>query len=146
MATIYHKVGIKSSVENVYHALTTDEGLSGWWSSTTDGAGDIGSIINFRFNEILVQFQVLELEHNKKVLWKHHAEMPEAWMPTHVSFELEVTEEQVFVHFKQFDWEEQTPFYAHCNLKWAVFLLSLKDFLEKGQGQPFPNDVQIDHS
>ncbi|NVK22562.1 MAG: SRPBCC domain-containing protein [Kangiellaceae bacterium] len=145
MATIYHKVGVKASTDAIYEALTTDQGLSGWWTSTTDGAGDVGSIINFRFNEIVVQFEVAELVPNKKVVWKHHADMPEAWTPTHVSFELEQTDEQVFIHFKQYDWEEETPFFAHCNLKWAVFLLSLKDLLEKGQGQPFPNDVQIDH-
>ena len=31
------------------------------------------------------------------------------------------------------------------NLKWAVFLMSLKDVIETGTGNPFPNDIHIDH-
>lgn len=38
MVDILHKVGIKSSSPNdVYKALTTIEGLSGWWTSDTRG-------------------------------------------------------------------------------------------------------------
>lgn len=146
MATIYHKVGIKASPEVIYQALTTDKGLSGWWTSTTEGAGDVRSIIDFKFNETVVQFRVKELIQNKKVVWKHLGEMPPEWADTEISFGFELTDEQVLLHMKHSNWQDQTPFYAHCNLKWATFLLSLKDLLEKGQGKPFPNDVQIDHT
>jgi len=30
-------------------------------------------------------------------------------------------------------------------MKWATFLLSLKDFVETGQGKPSPADVKIDN-
>jgi hypothetical protein len=29
-------------------------------------------------------------------------------------------------------------------MKWATFMLSLRDYLETGKGRPFPNDIQID--
>jgi hypothetical protein len=29
-------------------------------------------------------------------------------------------------------------------MKWATFMLSLKDLVEKGQGRPSPRDVKID--
>jgi hypothetical protein len=31
----------------------------------------------------------------------------------------------------------------HCGTKWAVFLMSLKQFVETGSGSPNPRDVQI---
>ncbi len=31
----------------------------------------------------------------------------------------------------------------HCSTKWAMFLMSLKAFVETGRGAPFPNDVHI---
>ncbi len=31
----------------------------------------------------------------------------------------------------------------HCSTKWAVFLMSLKDLLEKSDGRPAPRDVKI---
>jgi hypothetical protein len=36
--------------------------------------------------------------------------------------------------------------FTHCSAKWAVFLLSLKEILETGQGKASPNDILIDHS
>jgi uncharacterized protein YndB with AHSA1/START domain len=32
MANIVHRVGIKASSEAVYAALTTQDGLAGWWT------------------------------------------------------------------------------------------------------------------
>ncbi|WP_315983248.1 hypothetical protein [Aliamphritea spongicola] len=50
------------------------------------------------------------------------------------------------VRFRHANWEEATDFMAHCTTKWAVFLLSLKALIETGTGQPFPDDIHIDHS
>jgi len=34
-------------------------------------------------------------------------------------------------------------FMHHCSTKWATFLLSLRDVLEKSSGHPAPHDVKI---
>jgi hypothetical protein len=34
---------------------------------------------------------------------------------------------------------------AHCSMKWATFLLSLRELLETGAGKPSPNDLKIDN-
>jgi len=47
MVDIIHRVGISGSVSEVYNGLTTNEGLSQWWTSDTTGAGNVGSIIKF---------------------------------------------------------------------------------------------------
>ena len=50
MPDILHKVGIKSpSMNDVYTALATVEGLSRWWTSDTRGDSKVGSVIQFRF-------------------------------------------------------------------------------------------------
>jgi hypothetical protein len=50
MVDILHKVGIKSSSQDdAYKALTTLDGLSGWWTNTTLGEGKIGGVLQFRF-------------------------------------------------------------------------------------------------
>jgi hypothetical protein len=40
-------------------------------------------------------------------------------------------------------WPEPVEFMDHCSTKWAVFLMSLKQFVETGSGSPNPRDVQI---
>jgi len=146
MTNINHRVGIDASPENIYRALTTTDGLASWWTNDTSGAGSVGSIIEFRFNGGGPDFEVTELIPNKVVRWRHSGSMPEAWMGTEILFRLETEENQTFISFTHSNWKESTDFMAHCSTKWAVFLLSLKDVLEKGIGKPFPNDIPIDHS
>ena len=52
MPDIIHRVGIACPANEVYKALTTDQGLSTWWTNDTTGAGDVGSVICFRFNGV----------------------------------------------------------------------------------------------
>ena len=146
MVNINHRIGIKASPEKIYEALTTDDGLKKWWTNDISGAGMVGSTIKFRFNGGGPDFTVKKLIPNKIVCWKHSGNMPEPWIKTEVLFQLEAEDNQTFVRFTHSNWNETTDFMAHCNTKWAVFLLSLKDALETGKGTPFPNDIPIDHS
>ena len=146
MAEINHRVGIAAAASEVYKALTTDEGLSTWWTTDTTGAGNTGSIISFRFNGGGPDFEVVELQPDTLVRWRHSGEMPDDWMGTEVSFELSNNGTQTFVRFKHSNWKEASDFMAHCSTKWAMFLLSLKEAIETGSGRPFPNDIHIDHS
>lgn len=148
MAEINHRVGIKGTAQQIYAALTQDALLSKWWTTDTSGAGSVGSIIKFRFNGHGPDCEVIRLEPNKMVKWKciGGENQPEAWQETEIVFTLTNSDKQTFIHFKHANWQESNDFMAHCCTKWAVFLLSLKDFIETGIGKPFPNDIQIDHT
>ncbi|MGX5819247.1 SRPBCC family protein [Chitinophaga lutea] len=146
MADILHRVGIKaSSVDAVYQALTTRDGLAGWWTTNTTGEGDkTGNVIQFRFGAGGFDMRVKTLKTNELVEWKL-AEGPEEWMPTTVRFELAQDGEYVIVLFKHLDWKEPIEFMHHCSTKWAVFLMSLKALVETGTGNPDPIDIKIDN-
>ncbi|MCU7846788.1 MAG: SRPBCC domain-containing protein [Candidatus Thiodiazotropha sp. (ex Lucinoma kastoroae)] len=145
MHQIIHRVGIAVPCSEVYNALTTDKGLSQWWTTDTAGAGDVGSIIKFRFGGGGPDFAVAELHTDNLVRWKHSGKEPTPWMGTEISFQLQDGGAQTIVLFKHSNWQEPTDFMGHCSTKWAVFLLSLKDALETGKGRPFPDDIHIDH-
>ena len=144
MSEIKHRVGIRSSAHDIYQLLTTDAGLSQWWTSDTHGAGDVGSIIAFRFGGGGPDFEVIELVADRKVVWRHSGEMPPDWIGSEISFELEETEIQTFVNFSHYNWKQSDDFLAHCSTKWGVFMMSMKSCIETGKGQAYPSDVQID--
>ncbi len=146
MQEIIHRIGIACSPQEVFKALTTDDGLSRWWTTDTSGAGGVGAIIRFRFNGAGPDFEVIEQQQDTLVRWKHSGEMPGSWVGTEISFQLSKDEKQTYVLFVHSGWKEQTDFMGHCSTKWAIFLISLKDALETGTGKPFPNDIQIDHN
>lgn len=88
MVDILHKVGIKSSSpDDAYRALTTLEGLSGWWTNDTQGEGKVGGVIQFRFGAGGIDMKVLELDPNKRVLWQV-VDGPAEWIGTTVGFDL----------------------------------------------------------
>jgi len=120
--------------------------LKNWWTNDVTGAGPVGSLIKFRFGAGGPDFTVSELVTNKLVRWQQEESMPDAWNGTEICFELDESENQIFLNFSHSNWQELNDFMAHCSTKWAVFLLSLKDAVESNQGKPFPNDTQIDHN
>jgi len=68
---------------------------------------------------------------------------PEEWMKTEVTFELKRKQGLTFVLFTHAKWKKPVEFMRHCSTKWAVYLLSLKDLVEKGKGRPSPHDIKI---
>jgi uncharacterized protein YndB with AHSA1/START domain len=141
---ILHKVGIKSStVADVYKALTTIEGLSGWWTTNTQGDTEVGGVIHFRFDAGSIDMKVLELHPAKRVLWQV-VDGPREWIGTTVTWDLKQEGDWTIVLFKHQGWKEPVEFMHHCSTKWGVFLISLKSLLETGKGAPHPNDVKLD--
>ncbi len=143
MPDILHRVGIKSSLDQVYKALATREGLAGWWTNNTQGESKVGGVLQFRFGALGgFDMKVLELDPTKRVLWQV-MEGPEEWIGTKVSFELKQDGDFTIVLFKHQGWKEPVEFMHHCSTKWGLFLMSLKSLLETGKGDPSPNDIQI---
>ena len=143
MVDILHRIGVESSTPvAVYEALTTIDGLSGWWTSDTTGDTDIDGVIRFRFGPGDINMKVRELVPAKHVLWEVVDE-PEEWVGTTVSFDLRQDGDFVIVLFEHRGWTEPTEFMHHCSTKWASYLLSLKALLETGTGAPAPHDAQI---
>jgi uncharacterized protein YndB with AHSA1/START domain len=148
MVDILHKVGIKSSpVHEVYKALTTLEGLSAWWTSDTQGEGqgdsNVGGVLLFRFGGGGFDMRVLELDPDRRVLWKV-VDGPQEWIGTKIDWELRQEGDWTIILFKHQGWKEPVEFMHHCGTKWGVFLLSLKSLLETGKGTPWPNEIKLD--
>ncbi|MEP7157612.1 MAG: SRPBCC domain-containing protein [Betaproteobacteria bacterium] len=147
MLDILHKIGFKSSQENVYKALTTHEGLAGWWTNDTQGESKVGATIPFRFKlkDAAGGFdmKVRELKPDTRVLWEV-VDGPPEWLGTTISWDLRQEGDWAILVFKHAGWREAVEFMHHCSTKWATFLLSLKAYVETGKGSPNPRDFKLD--
>ena len=144
MFNILHRVGIKAPVADVYAALTTIDGLAGWWASETTGDAGNSGIIQFRFVAGGFDMKVVDLQPAKRVAWEV-VDGPEEWVGTEVVWNLAQDGEYTIVLFEHRGWREPVEFMHHCSTKWALFLMSLKDLVETGIGAPDPRDVKIDN-
>jgi uncharacterized protein YndB with AHSA1/START domain len=143
MVDILHRIGVEgSSTDAVYEALTTIEGLAGWWATDTSGDPSLDGVIAFRFAPGGFDMAVRELVPGKLVRWEV-VDGPDEWIGTEIAFELHQEGDFAIVLFEHRGWREPVEFMYHCSTKWAMFLMSLKELLETGTGRPEPDDVKV---
>lgn len=150
MADILHRIGIKAKPGEVYQRLATVAGVAGWWTKETTGSAVVGGTLTFTFRSAdgavigEMKGKVTQLTPDKKMVWRITAG-PEEWIGTDITFDLAEADGQTIVIFGHRNWKKPAEFMAHCSMKWATFLLSLKDLVEKGKGKPAPDDLKIDN-
>lgn len=150
MTDITHRIGITSPATQVYEALTSLDGLSQWWTEEVLGDGRIGGRIEFCFRSETgdvkgkMVMEVQELNAHKDVRWRC-VEGPAEWVGTDITFQLSQQDSQTIVLFGHRNWREEVEFTSHCSMKWATFLLSLREYVETGKGKAAPHDLKIDN-
>jgi uncharacterized protein YndB with AHSA1/START domain len=142
MPDILHRVGIRSSAAKVFDALATLDGLSHWWIIGTTGDPAIGGTIHFDPAGGGFDMRVLESRPGEVVRWKCTGG-PQEWIGTELTFHLRQEKDQTVVLFTHAGWRDPMEFMHHCSTKWATFLLSLRNWVERSEGRPHPYDLKI---
>ena len=80
MVDILHRVGVEAATPAaVYDALTTVEGLAGWWTDDTTGSPHVGGVLRFRFPVGGFDMEVVALEPSERRQDVHAAARACAW-------------------------------------------------------------------
>lgn len=136
--SICHRLRIDVPVETVFNAVTTQEGLSAWWTPDTKARPEVGSMLRFGFGpDYFKELRVEELHHYDKVKWLC-LKAQEEWIGTTISFDMEPHPKGTVLNFHHDNWKAYTHEFAGCSYAWALFLRSLKLLCETGKGLPYP--------
>ena len=167
MPNIRHELLIGAKAEKVYGAITTQEGLSAWWTPGTIARPERDSIARFAFGPVYFkEMRITELVPYTRVSWICETGAAE-WIGTTISFELQpgdretllkahpeladqIQQQQTFstdtvLSLRHDNWKDYTPMFAECNYTWGRFLRSLKAWCETGSGRPWPHQHSMDH-
>jgi len=166
MPSIRHEVLIGAPAETVYHALTSQHGLAGWWTPDVSATADLGSVARFGFGpSYYKEMRITELLAGRLVQWTC-IEGADEWKGTAISFELRPGTKQTLsitrpeladqlrqstsqdggtlLIFRHDKWRADTPMLAECSYTWARFLGSLKSLCEVGTGRPWPHQHEAE--
>lgn len=137
MAEILHLLNIKTTdTSKVFNAITTQKGLSNWWTTETQASPEVNSIASFRFlPDYHNEMKVTKLEKNKRVEWLCITGDPQ-WVGTKFIFNIEPEKDSINLRFSHTDWRETTDLFAVCNYHWGLYMKSLKTYIETGKGNP----------
>jgi len=140
-AHIRHIITIECPTDIVYNALTTKQGIQGWWTVDTVIESKVGTTVEFIFGDRYHnKMKITDLQPNRRVAWYCNQGDPE-WIGTDFTFHLEDQGEQTLLRFGQNNWRAPTDFYAYCHFQWGQYMISLKNYCETGTGKPFrPQD------
>ncbi len=140
MHSILHRLVIETEPKKLVAAFLEPSQLSAWWTKAQGNDGHITFVFGPE-GEHKVVMKILEV-HDDCVRWQC---VEGSWVDTG-EFEFKISEDErgTVLHFAHHGWQENGDFFQHCNSKWGYFLVtSLKNYLEKGEGAPHPNDPSI---
>lgn len=138
--SIKHLFHIDASLQNVFEALSTIEGLSNWWTTQTEGKAEKGGTIQFDFGTYTgPKMKVLEQTTNKQVVWECVGS-EHGWQGHIFTFSLDENDGKTRIRFSQSGWEENGDFYGHCNFSWGRYMQSLRQYCQTGKGEAFGSD------
>lgn len=131
----------------VYSALTTQEGIEGWWTTTCSVAEEAGGAVTVRFDRTFKTFLVERLEPTALVRWKcvdARLEVPglslrpDEWVGTVIEFSLAADGTTgTVLSLSHIGLGPRFECYELCSRGWDDFLGSLRQFAETGVGSPF---------
>jgi uncharacterized protein YndB with AHSA1/START domain len=137
---ILHAVEIEADPEKLTQAISTMEGVAGFWTSRNDLRPEVGSTasIGFPAAPVDLSVRVEAVEPGKRVTWASLGPWP-YWEGTIIDWELEAGDAGgTKVMFRHTGWAEGYPErdYASVNFVWGQVLGRLKAHVETGTPQP----------
>ncbi len=138
MKTIIHAVHVHAAPAAVFRALSTADGLRGWWTTQASLTPGVGGVIRFTFHgDFHPEMRQDVLERNRRIQWRCVGGHPN-WQDNVFTFALEEREGETFLRFVQeYAQELSDDVYGVYNFNWGYYLNSLKQLCETGTGAPF---------
>jgi uncharacterized protein YndB with AHSA1/START domain len=138
MDRILHVVDVPASPEKVFAAVTTEEGLSSWWTTKVRARPE-GSVIEFTFvpDVFNPRMRVDELMEPTTVAWScvgGHEPWADAW----IRFDIREHEDGSRLTFRQEYTAGDEESFGIYNFNWGYYLESLRKYWQTGAGAPFP--------
>jgi uncharacterized protein YndB with AHSA1/START domain len=139
--TIHHVVDIDTPVATVWHALTDERQLAGWWSPRVDAPGArVGAMVNFTFaGDFNPSMEITALSPERELTWRCRSGH-DPWQDNTFRFELgEANGVPTRLRFWQdYAVELADDAYGIYNFNWGYYLESLRLLCTTGHGRPFP--------
>ena len=139
MPSIVKELTIEASPERVFNALTQQDKMACWWTDDLSATPEVGSLSELRFSQgtLVIQFEVAELDKDKKVYWITRQGPPTGhWVGTSVTWQLTPIHNGTQLVFNHDGFTQADRRYEITRTWWEHFLASLKSYLETGKGNP----------
>jgi hypothetical protein len=139
-------ITVNKSALEAYHSI---QNFRGWWSEEIDGRTDnINETFFYHYKDIhLCKIKPIEAVPGKKLVYQvvenefNFIQDKSEWVNTRLIFDIKTNETATEVTFTHDGLVPEYECYQVCNDAWSGYIHnSLKNFIEKGKGNPNPKD------
>jgi uncharacterized protein YndB with AHSA1/START domain len=143
MPDIFHDLVIGVKRGPVFAAITTPAGLDAWWTKTSAGAPNAGSIYELGFGPGFDwRGRVTDVAPNQ-VFELQMIEADPDWMDSRIRFELSDAVGSTRVRFRHMGWSTCNEHYCVSCYCWAMYLRVLRRHLEKGEQVAYEDRLTV---
>jgi uncharacterized protein YndB with AHSA1/START domain len=136
MSEISHDVTINANTATVYRALTTTDGLRGWFTSQTSGSGKVGTNWELKFTDQPSFSWNILVADQERVAWKC-MQGPGNAADTEVEFAFKPkSDNQTTLTIIHRGWTKDDPKFNRCVEIWRTLMHHLQHYCEAGTAKP----------
>ena len=137
MAKTSHKITIKAPADRIFKALSTAEGLKGWYTPHLEGKVGEGQEAIFKFTgKKPFRWKFVELASDSRIRWEC-IEGPGAAAGTAVTFRFsDRGDGRTTVECDHDDWPDTHSAFTTCNTLWGILMGHLRNYAETGHANP----------
>ena len=130
-------IPLSAAPEKVITALTTLDGLAGWWAPVT-GDPSVGGSLTFTFGEHGSNTVRVVNSDTTKVVWEStESEPAPEWVGTRLIWEVAPDSTGSELRFTHAGLTAELECYDSCHSGWSHYVASLAAFVDRGAGMPF---------
>ena len=159
MTEIHLESWVRAERHAVFQAITTREGLDGWWGRALEAEARVGAVLVFDHGlGDLLRMEVVDLEAPDRVVWRCLSDFSEPsnpaseWLGTTISFELRAGQEDpaaewlgskigidatadefTIVDFHHGGWPAPSRWRPFCDWAWGQVLTDLGGYCQPGR-------------
>ena len=136
MAKTSHKITINAPKSRVFDALSTKDGLKGWYTPQVEGEVGEGETVVLGFkDEVPFHWRFVEVASPTQIKWEC-VEGPGAAAGTRVDFRLSDRDGRTTVECDHEGFGETDKALRSCNTLWGILMGRLRDYAETAKSAP----------
>lgn len=139
MADLQHAISIAANPDQVFDAVSTEDGLASWWTPNVQirGEGEAERyVFGFDDGSVRAVFSLRERQEPERLVLACVGGI-EDWQGTELVFAVEPIEGGTLVRFDHAGWTTEDWYYRQCNSTWGHLMYHLKRACEEGVDDPF---------
>jgi uncharacterized protein YndB with AHSA1/START domain len=136
MSDVLFRFDVEAPPERVRRAVTTTEGIRGFWTSRADVPEEVGGSLALEFAMAPAPFDLLlERSDEHTVVWRTQT-FPPHWVGSHVRWDLDPSDSGTTVAFRHAGLTDEDEV-GRVAYTWGQIMARLKAYAESGTPDPY---------